>query len=195
MAANDNEPIPREIISLRGESSFVDNDVKVEVYAATNDKLHHPSIIVADGQAALIGNDMDIRVSYGMPLPLKPAQVKPAQVPTTEPEKSSIRQELRELAQRIDELFRDDYPLSPREASERSGLGEDWQAVLNWRRNLEENLRARYINEIRPRIVDTYERARVKGFFDPELEESYTSRVLIVIETLPGLLRRVAAKS
>jgi hypothetical protein len=162
MTTNDNKPHSPEIIDLKDESALIDNDIKVQIYGAANDKAHYRPIIVAHGQSGLIGNDMNIRVSYGMPLPSKAVPVEPAQIPATEPEKANTRQELNELAQQIDELLRDDYPLSPREASERSGLGEDWQAVLDWRRNLEEGLRTKYVNEIRPRVIDAYECARVK---------------------------------
>lgn len=195
MATDDYELDSPEIIALKGESALVDNDIETELYVAANDKRHYPDVIALE-RSGLIGNDVNIRVSYGMPLPPKPAPVEPAQIPTTEPEKATIRRELEELAQQIEELLRDDYPLSPHEASERSGLGEEWPAVLNWRRSLEDGLRAKYVTEILPRVIDTYERARVRGFFDPEIEEQpHTSRVLMVIEKLPGLLRKAAARS
>lgn len=159
-----------------------------------DDKLHYPAIIAMDGQSGLVDCDIKIRVSYGGPLPPEPRPTAPPQIAATKTERADLGRELRELAQQIEELLRDDYPLSPYEASERSGLGQDWQAVLDWRMNLEQELRAMYLADIRPRVIDTYERARERGFFDADLEENYRSRVLMIVEKFPAWLRRAAAR-
>ena len=129
-----------------------------------------------------------------MPLPPEPVPEEPAQVSTTKSEKEEIRREFIKLAQQIDGLLKDNYPLSMHEASERSGLGEDWNAVREWRRNHDQALGDKYNREILPQVIGTYEQARVRGFFEAELEKIYDAPVIVVVQKLPELLRRAAAK-
>jgi hypothetical protein len=197
VTANDNEPDPPDVIRLNDESALVDNDIKIEVYGTTNDSLNYPSIIVAHGQSGLVGNEMNIRVSYGMPLPPKAVPEAPAQVATSESERAGIRQELIGHAQQIEELLRD-YPLSPPPvAAAYFGIevkDNNWSPVLERRRQWDEQLAAKYVRDVRPSVITTYERGRVRGFFDPELQERYTSRLLVVAKDLPTMLRRLASR-
>lgn len=196
MTANYNEPDPPEVIRLNDEAALVDNDIRVEVHGAANEGGNYPSMVVAHGQSGLVGNEMNIRVSYGMPLPPEATPEEPAQVATTESERAGIRQELRGLAQQIEELLRD-YPLSPPMAAAYFGMevkGSDWSSVLERRRQWDEDLAAKYVSDVRPSVVNIYERARVRGFFDPELEKCYSSRLLAIAETLPPMLRRLASR-
>jgi hypothetical protein len=197
VAASDNEPDLPEVIRLNDESSLVDNDINLEVYAVADDGQSYPPMIVANGQAGFFSNEMNIRVSYGMPLPPEEVPEKPAQVATTEDEKEGIRQELRRLAQQIAELLRD-YPLSPPPVAaayfDMEVKDDDWSPVLKRRRQWDEDLEAKYVRDVRPGVITLYERARVRGFFDPVLEKSYPSRLLAVAEHLPPMLRRLASR-
>lgn len=197
MAANDNEPDPPEVIRLNDESALVDNEIRVEVYGAPGDGGNYPPIIDVRDQSGLFSNEMDIRVAYGMPLPPKAVPEKPTQVATTESERAGIRRELIGIAQQIEELLRD-YPLSPPPvAAAYFGIEvkyNDWSPVLERRRQWDEELAAMYVRDVRPGVISTYERARVRGFFDPELEEKYSSSLLAVAEQLPPMLRRLASQ-
>jgi hypothetical protein len=197
MTDNDNEPDAPEVIRLNDEAALVDNDIKVEVYGAENGEGNYPAIIVAHGQSGIVGSEMNIRVSYGMPLPPEAVPEEPAQVATTESERAGIRQELRGLAQQIEELLRD-YPLSPPPvAAAYFGIevkGNDWSPVLERRRQWDQDLAAKYVNDVRPSVISIYQRARVRGFFDPELEKYYSSRLLVTAEIVPPMLRRLASR-
>jgi len=197
MTDNGNEPDEPPVIRLHDEASLIDNDIKVEVYGAANDEGNYPSIIVAHGRSGIVGSEMNIRVSYGMPLPPEAAPEEPAQVVTTKSERAGIRQELRRLAQQIEELLRD-YPLSPPPVAatyfRMEVKGNDWSPVLERRRQWDQDLAAKYVSDVRPSVISVYERARVRGFFDPELEKCYSSRLLVTAEILPPMLRRLAAR-
>lgn len=192
--SDDSDPI--EVFRINDQSTLADNDIRSEIHIAPGtDASHYPRMVVMNGQSAMTQNHMKIRVSYGMPLPPEVPLPEPDQISTTESEKSEIRQELINLAQQIDELLLGaGWWLPIHEASKLSGLGDDWRAVREWRKNYHEAIRARYNNEIRPRVIDTYKRARIRGFFDPELEEYYEGQILVVAEKIPDLLRRAASK-
>jgi hypothetical protein len=196
MSATDGELDPLEVFRLNDESFLADNDIRSEIHIASGSgTVHYPSIVVMGGKSFAAQNHMKIRVSYGAPLPPEVPPAEPDQIPTMICEKNEARRELIKLAQRIDELLLGgEWWLPIHEASKRSGLGDDWRAVREWRENYNQAIRARYNKEIRPQVIDTYERARVRGFFDPELEEYYEGHILVVAEKLPDLLRRAASK-
>jgi hypothetical protein len=195
MSATNDEPDPLEVFRLNDESTLEDNDIRSEIHIAPGSSTaHYPGIVVLNGNSFAAQNHMKIRASYGMLLPPEMPPAEPDQISTMESEKNEIRQELIKLAQRIDELLLGgEWWLPMHEASKRSGLGDDWRAVREWRENYHQTIRVRYNKEIRPQVIDTYERARVRGFFDPELEEYYEGHILVVAEKLPDLLRRAAS--
>src|ERR1700733_1777793 len=147
-----------------------------------------------EGGASISGSHVTIRVNAD-PVPLE----EPPQVDTNETEKHDIREQMRQIASEIKE-FLDGYPLSVPEAMALSGL-TDISAVFKWRREWDEKLAARYYVEIYPKLSELHEYARVRGFFDPELEECYSShmfvadgkpRLIVTARDLPALLRKVA---
>jgi hypothetical protein len=196
VSGTSDESDPIEVFTINDQSTLADNDIRSEIHIAPGtDAAHYPRIVVMNGGSAMTQNHMKIRLSFGMPLPPELPLAEPDQISTTESEKSEIRQELIKLAQQIDELLLGGgWWLPMHVASKRSGLGDDWGAVRVWRENYHGVIRARYNDEIRPGVIDTYERARIRGFFDPELEEYYESQILVVAEKIPDLLRRAASK-
>jgi hypothetical protein len=196
MSDTDDESDPLEVFRLNNESILEGNDIRSEIHIAPGSgTVHYPRVIVTDGQSSVTDSHIKLRISYGMSLPPEVLPAEPDQISITESEKNEIRQELTKLAQQIDEiLLGGEWWLPMHVASERSGLGDDWRAVREWRENYHRAIEARYIKEIRPQVIDTYKRARVRGFFDPELEEYYEGYILVVAEKLPNLLRRAASK-
>jgi hypothetical protein len=196
MSDTHDESDSAEIFSLSDESALTDNNISSEIHIAPgNSRVHYPRLIVIEGKSFIANNHIKIRASYGMPLPPQATPSEPNQVSTTESERNEIRHTLLTVAQRIDELLlAGEWWLPMHEASKVSGLGSDWPAVREWRETYHEAIRSRYNKEIRPQVIDTYERARVRGFFDPELEEYYEGQILVVAERLPELLRRTASK-
>lgn len=167
-----------------------------------NEGHYHDIVYVGEG-CSISNSDINIRVSYGRPLPPEPVPVEPPQLPVTEGERAAIQQELQNLASEIQDVLRD-FALLMHEAAERMGLGDGWcnqpdtiAKIMEWRTSLTEAAGERYLREIRSRFIDAYERARVRDFFDPELESHYTTRLLIVVEShlLPGLRRLVPVAS
>lgn len=192
MTPDDEGPEAPEVISLHNDSTLENNSIRTELHIAPGFNMTSAGkLIRLTGRSSISASHIDMRLSYGMPLPSEPILSAPAQVPATEFEKDDIRQLLRELAQRMDALLHGNYPLTPREASRRSGLGDDWKAVFAWRTQYDESLRVKYCTEILPQLIDTYERARVRGFFDVDLEKVYDAEVLAMAERIPALLRRL----
>jgi hypothetical protein len=196
VSATDDKSDSPEVFKLNDESILAGNDIRSEIHIAPGSStVHYPGIIVTGGKSFVANNDIKIRVSYGMPLPPEVVPAEPDQISITESEKNEIRQELIKLAQQIDEiLLGGEWWLPMHEASKRSGLGDDWSAVREWRENYHRAIETRYIEEVRPQVIDTYKQARVRGFFDPELEEYYEGHILVVAEKLPNLLRRAASR-
>lgn len=196
MSETHDESNSAEIFSLNDESALTGNDISSEIHIAPGNSLvHYPRLIVTEGKSFIANSHIRIRASYGMSLPPQVTPTEPDQISTTESERNEIRHGLLALAQRIDDLLLEgEWWLPMHEASRRSSLGSDWRAVREWRENYHEAIRTRYNKEIRPQVIDTYERARVRGFFDPELEEYYEGQILVVAEKLPDLLRRTASK-
>jgi hypothetical protein len=138
-----------------------------------------------DGGSGIAGCEVTIHVN-AKPTPPE----EPPQLDVTEIEKSEVRDQLRKLASEI-ECFLGEYPLSIPEAIALSGI-TDISTVFEWRREWDAQLATGYCAEIHPKLKELYEYARVRGFFDPELEECYSSRLLVTAERLPALLREAA---
>lgn len=188
------EPDVPEVIRLEDDSFLTGNFIRSDVHVAPGSGTkNYGNAIRVTGGSGISGGCIRIRGSYGMPLPPEPVPEEPAQIPTARPEKEEIRRELIELAEQIDELLKD-YPLSMHEASARSGFGNNWNAVREWRKNYDQALGERYNREILPQVIGAYGRARVRGFFEEELERIYNVPVIVMVQNLPELLRRVAAK-
>lgn len=197
MKADDDKSDPLELFRLNDESTLANNDIRSEIHVAPGSSAtNYPGIVVMNGKSFATNNHIRIRTSYGMPLPPEVPPAGPEQVTTTELERNEIRQGLIRLAQRIDELLLGGgWWLPMHEASRRSGLGDDWHAVREWRENYHRTIEEKYNVELRPQVIDIYRQARVRGFFDAGLEEYYEGRILVVAERLPELLRAAASKS
>jgi hypothetical protein len=115
---------------------------------------------------------------------------EPAQLVAADAEKRGISERLSELALRIEDCL-DGYPLSMGKAMEVSGIS-DLSAVFEWRIEWDDQVAVRYRADIQPELVWWYEYARLRGFFDPELEEFYSTKLLVIARKLPPLLRKVA---
>jgi hypothetical protein len=142
-------------------------------------------IIRIDGGSGIVGSEVTIHVNTKPPPPEEPPQLD-----ATEIEKSDIGERLRKLASEIEDHL-GEYPLSIPEAIALSGI-TDIPAVFKWRYEWDAQLAKRYCAEIYPKLNALYEYARVRGFFDPELEECYSSRLIASATRLPALLRKVA---
>jgi hypothetical protein len=138
-----------------------------------------------DGGSGIIDCDVTIHVNTKPVLPEEPLQLD-----STETEKRDIRERLRKLASEIEDCL-GRYPLSIPDAIELSGI-TDIPAVFKWREEWDTQLATRYCAEIGPKVSELYQYARVRGFFDPELEKCYSSRLLVTAAALPLLLRTVA---
>ena len=195
MSDTNQEPDVPEVIRLEDDSFITGNFIRSDIHVAPGSgKENYGHVILIKDSSGISGSHIDISMSYGMPLPQEPAPQEPAQISSTKAEREKIKQELINLAQQIDGLLKGNYPLYWHEASERSGLGDDRNAVLEWRRKYDQALEERYSREILPQVINVYERARVKGFFEVELEKSYNVPLLVDAQKLPELLRRAAAK-
>lgn len=142
-------------------------------------------IIRMDGKSAIVDCEVTIHVNTK---PVPPEE--PPQLAVSETEKCDIQDRLRVLASEIEECL-DGYPLSIPEAMELSGI-TDIPVVFEWRKEWDTQLAERYCAIIRPKISELYAYARVRGFFNPELEGCCSSRLLAVARQLPALLRKVA---
>jgi hypothetical protein len=191
---NDESNIP-EVIRLE-DSSFLDgNFIRSEIHVAPGSgQENYGSAIRVEGGSGISGGYIDIRGSYGMPLPPEKVAREPTQIAVTREEREEIRRELVELARQINGLLRGNYPLSMHEASKRSGLGQDWPSVRVWRRSHDQALAKIYNEEILPNIIDVYRRARLRGFFDAELEKFYDVPVLAVAQDVLRFIRRTIAR-
>ena len=191
---NDESNIP-EVIKLE-DSSFLDgNFIRSEIHVAPGaSRGNYGSAIRAKGGSGISGSYIDIRVSYGMPLPPEKVAPEPTQIAVTREEREEIRRELVELVKQINGLFRGNYPLSMHEASKRSGLGQDWPAVREWRTSHDQALSKIYNEEILPNIIDVYRRARLRGFFDAELDKIYDVPLLAVVRDVLRFIRRTITR-
>ena len=142
------------------------------------------SVIRIDGKSGITNSEVIIRINAAPP-------VEPPQLDVTETEKREIGARLLELAAEI-EGFLGEYPLPMLRAMELSGT-TDIRAVRKWREEWDARLAARYCYEIRPKVGALYIHARVRGFFDPELEDYYSSSLLAGARGIPALLRKVAS--
>jgi hypothetical protein len=143
-------------------------------------------IIRMDGKSAIVDCEVTIHVN-SKPRPVE----EPPQLDASEMEKRDIWNRLQGLASEIEDCL-DGYPLSIPEVIALSGITEI-PAVFEWRRDWDAQLAARYCAEIRPKVSGLYAVARARGFFNPELEGCYTSRLLVVARRLPVLLREAAS--
>jgi hypothetical protein len=146
-------------------------------------------IIRMDGQSGIVDSRVKIFVNAE---PVPPQE--PSQLPATEMEKQNIQERLVELASQIEGFLRGKFWLSMPEAMALSGI-TDARAAHAWRQEWHKDVAARYCREIHPSVIELYEYARVRGFFDPELEERYSSPLLIDAEVLPLLLRKVVGST
>jgi hypothetical protein len=142
-------------------------------------------IIRMAGETGTVDCEVTIRVN-AKPVPPE----EPSQLDVSETEKCDVRDQMRKLASEIEDLL-GEYPLSIPEAVAKSSITEI-PAVIKWRQEWDTQLAKRYCDEIRPKLSDLYEYARVRGFFDSELEECYSSRLLVTAKRLPALLRMLA---
>ena len=130
--------------------------------------VHAHKVISLEGGSSI--NDSDVRINIGHNPPPSPRP----QLPTTKEEADQLSAELLQLGQEIQELVAP-WPLTPAEAIEGSG-SQDVQVWRAWRQQYDAELQERYVDEFRPRVIEAYQRARVRGFFDPSVEESYDLR-------------------
>src|SRR5665213_2269987 len=93
----------------------------------------------------------------------------PPQISASEEEKGEIRKELLDAAASIQTLT-GIWRLTPHQAEEQSGLSDKTEAEA-WRNKYDEGITQRYIAEVYPSVINAYQRARVRGFFDPEIEK------------------------
>jgi hypothetical protein len=121
-----------------------------------------------------------------------PPPTAPPQLPTTPEERDEIREELLRVAPLIGALTTIWY-VNPHEAMKRSGgTQEDGYA---WRNQHDAEVTQRYIAEIYPSVVAVYQRGRIRGFFDPEIEKIYEETMYVQVKNLPALFTRLADRS
>jgi hypothetical protein len=148
--------------------------------------VHAHKVISLEGGSSI--NDSDVRINIGHNPPPSPRP----QLPTTKEEADQLSAELLQLGQEIQELVAP-WPLTPAEAIEGSG-SQDVQVWRAWRQQYDAELQERYVDEFRPRVIEAYQRARVRGFFDPGVEESHDLRSLPGVVTLSPRLIALATR-
>jgi hypothetical protein len=99
-----------------------------------------------------------------------------------------------ELASQIEEFLRDGkFWIPTHEVMKLTGLTSG-AAAQAFRKRWYDELRERYKSDLLPNVIELYRYARVRGFFDVEIEELCPSPVLVDVEKLPQLFRRLAER-
>jgi hypothetical protein len=128
--------------------------------------------------ASISGSDVRTTIVQAGATP--PVPVAPPQVETSEVERKSLGDEIVAVGELIRDLTKV-WPLPVTVAIEQTG-STDPQVFQPFRRRYADELQERYRREFRPVVMDVYDRARVRGYFDPEAEEKFE------VSTIPGAL-------
>ena len=146
------------------------------------------AILRIDEKSGIYGSRVKISLNGARPvLPQEPTQLE-----ATKAEKQRIRERLVELASRIEEFLRDGkFWIPTHEVMKLTGLTSG-AAAQAFRKRWYDELRERYKLELLSNVIELYSYARVRGFFDVEIEELYSSPVLVNVEKLPPLFRGIA---
>jgi hypothetical protein len=146
------------------------------------------AILRIDDNSGIYGSRVGISLNGAQPVPPQ----EPPQLEATEAEKQSIRERMVGLASRIEEFLRDGkFWIPTHEVMKLTGLTSG-AAAQAFRKRWYDELIERYRVELLPHVVELYGYARVRGFFDVEIEELYSSSVLVDVEKLPPLFRVLA---
>jgi hypothetical protein len=116
----------------------------------------------------------------------------PPQVPATPEERDEIRAELLRVAPLIGALTEIWY-VNPHEAMTRSGGTQEDGYV--WRDQHDAEVTQCYVAEVYPSVVAVYQKGRIRGFFDPDVETIYESTMEVQVKNLPALFTRLATRS
>jgi hypothetical protein len=139
------------------------------------------------------GSYTNVTVGAAPPLPPK----APPQVPTTEEERDSLRNELGAVGKQI-QTFIPGWYVDPAEASRRASGEEvthqNFGLAMEWRNQHDADYSARYVKEMQPRVIDVYYRARIRGFFDARVEDLISSTDLGGVRLLTSLLVALSAR-
>lgn len=148
------------------------------------------AILRIDEKSGIYGSRVKISLNGAQPvLPQEPEQLE-----ATEAEKQSVRERMVELGCQIEEFLRDGkFWIPTHEVMKLTGLTSG-AAAQAFRKRWYDELRERYKIEILPNVLELYSYARVRGFFDVEMEELYSSPVLVDVEKLPPLFRGLAER-
>ena len=116
---------------------------------------------------------------------MSPDSIAWQQPPIESAEVASRRMELgRELVSLADgiDLFLIEYPLTRADVHRRTGIPwTDQDQIQAWRMKWDDNLTAQYNAELRPMVVEVWERAAAFGFFNFRAASGYATKIL------PGL--------
>jgi hypothetical protein len=148
------------------------------------------AILRIDEGSGIYGSRVKISLNGAQPVPPQ----EPTQLEATEAEKQDIRARLVELASQIEEFLRNGkFWIPTHEVMKLTGLSSG-AAAQAFRRRWYDELRERYKSELLSNVIEIYGYARVRGFFDVEIEELCPSPVLVDAEKLPQLFRRLAER-
>jgi hypothetical protein len=149
------------------------------------------AILRIDEGSGIYGSRVKISLNGAGPvLPQKPAQLE-----ASEAEKQSIRERMVDLAGQIEAFLREGkFWIPTHEVMKLTGLTSG-AAAQAFRHRWYDELRERYKSDLLPNVIELYGYARVRGFFDVEIEELYSSPVLIDVEKLPPLFRGLAEQT
>jgi hypothetical protein len=148
------------------------------------------AILRIDDNSGIYGSRVKIFLNGAQPFPPQ----EPPQLEATKAEKQSIRERMVELASRIEEFLRDGkFWIPTHEVMKLTGLTSG-AAAQAFRKRWYDELTERYRVELLSNVVELYGYARVRGFFDVEIEELYWSSVLVDVEKLPPLFRGLAER-
>lgn len=120
-----------------------------------------------------------------------PPPTAPPQVPITPEERDEIRAELLRVVPLLQALTAIWYA-DPLEAMRQSGGTQE--DGYEWRDQHDAEVTQRYVNEVYPSVVAVYQRGRVRGFFEPEIERIYESTMFVQVNKLPALFTQLAAR-
>jgi hypothetical protein len=149
------------------------------------------AILRIDEKSGIYGSHVKISLNGAQSvLPQEPTQLE-----ASETEKQSIGERMVELAGQIEEFLRDGkFWIPTYEVMKLTGLTSG-AAAQAFRHRWYDELRERYKSELLPNVIELYSYARVRGFFDVEIEELYSPPVLIDVEKLPPLFRGLAERA
>lgn len=125
-------------------------------------------LVHMEGQSRI--SDSDIRTTISSGGAFSPVPCEPLQLAVSDSERAAIGEELR----RIGEIIQNFIPtwITPARDFMAQAGSIDPKVWRSLRATAEMETQERYRRDIRPRVIDVYSRARVRGYYHPQVEET-----------------------